>query len=559
MFWTPSLVFVITLLTKGCDCQLLACGSAPLNTKIVGGTNASAGAWPWQVSLHQGGSHFCGGSLINSEWVLSAAHCFPSSPDPTVYTVYLGRQSQELPNPNEVSRNVSQVIVHPEYNNLPHDNDMALLRLSSPVTFTSYIQPVCLAAEGSTFNSDTMWVTGWGDINSFGCDCQLLACGSAPLNTKIVGGTNASAGAWPWQVSLHQGGSHFCGGSLINSEWVLSAAHCFPSSPDPTGYTVYLGRQSQELPNPNEVSRNVSQVIVHPEYNNLPHDNDMALLRLSSPVTFTSYIQPVCLAAEGSTFNSDTMWVTGWGDINSFVSLPAPQILQEVDVPMVGNTKCNCLYGGSITDNMMCAGPLEGGRDSCQGDSGGPMVIKQGSRWIQAGVVSFGQGCAEPNYPGVYSRVSNYQNWITQHVGMNNAGFIHFTSTAPVLDETCPTTHPSFQEFRTTIVNCDPSHTTQTNICTQPLDVQQDDNGSPLVCTMGGMQIQTGILSIPPGSENNPYSNSTVFIQTSPFTYFVTNTIQSVPSIVDGAESFSPLSLTYILLLSLPAILQAFY
>uniref|UniRef100_A0A671P6R5 Prostasin-like n=1 Tax=Sinocyclocheilus anshuiensis TaxID=1608454 RepID=A0A671P6R5_9TELE len=209
-------------------------------------------------------------------------------------------------------------------------------------------------------------------------------------------------------------------------------------TPDPAVYTVYLGRQSQELPNPNEVSVSVSQVILHPEYNNLPNNNDMALLRLSSPVTFTNFIQPVCLAAEGSIFNSDMMWVTGWGTIYSGVPLPSPQNLQEVDVPMVGNTKCDCLNGG-ITENMMCAGQLEGGKDSCQGDSGGPMVIRQGSTWIQAGVVSFGQGCALPNLPGVYARVSNYQNWITQHVGMNNASFIPFTSTAPVLDETCPT------------------------------------------------------------------------------------------------------------------------
>ncbi|XP_043089539.1 prostasin [Puntigrus tetrazona] len=517
-----------------------------------------------------------------------------------------------------------------------------------------------------------------------GGDSQSFDCGKAPLNTKIVGGQNASAGAWPWQVSLHQDGSHFCGGSLINSEWVLSAAHCFPSTPDASVYTVYLGRKSQDLPNPNELSRTVSQVIVHPQYNILPHDNDMALLHLSTPVPFTDYIQPVCLAAEGSIFNSDMLWVTGWGTIASGVPLPSPQNLQEVDVPMVGNTKCNCLNQGGITDNMMCAGPLAGGKDSCQGDSGGPLVIKQGATWIQAGVVSYGQGCALPNLPGVYARVSNYQNWITQHVGMNNAGFVPFISTAPPLDETCPSTAPvcggsagswpwmasvtyqnshmcvgtlvsdyyvltsvscfarymstdgwevvlnvvqpdcssmpiatnvanvfvddvlgngvallqlsnpfsqvpnlpvdifnlqfepgtacavigwdsnaftylSFQEMQTTIESCDATQTTQANICTRLLDVQQDDDGSPLLCKANNMWVQTGILSIPPGSQVNPFSNTTVFIQTNPFSYFMTNTINNIPSILDGAESFSPFSLIYILLLSLPAVLQAFY
>ncbi len=103
-------------------------------------------------------------NILKNTW-----SCSPfSTPNPSAYTVYLGRQSQELPNPNEVSRSVSQVILHPEYNNIPHNNDMALLRLSSPVNFTNFIRPVCLAAEGSTFNSDTMWVTGWGTIYSGG-------------------------------------------------------------------------------------------------------------------------------------------------------------------------------------------------------------------------------------------------------------------------------------------------------------------------------------------------------------------------------------------------------
>uniref|UniRef100_A0A3P9L5N4 Peptidase S1 domain-containing protein n=1 Tax=Oryzias latipes TaxID=8090 RepID=A0A3P9L5N4_ORYLA len=192
--------------------------------------------------------------------------------------------------------------------------------------------------------------------------------------------------------------------------------------------------------NPNSVSRTITTLIVHPNYNS--NDNDIALLQLSSPVTFNNYITPVCLPSTGSTFYSGVnTWVTGWGNIRSGVYLPAPQILQEVQVPIVGNRQCKCSYGASsITDNMVCAGLLEGGKDSCQGDSGGPLVIKQNNLWIQAGVVSFGKDCALPNFPGVYTRVSQYQTWINTQITSNQPGFMAFTSTGTDSDlsVSCP-------------------------------------------------------------------------------------------------------------------------
>ncbi|KAM8844788.1 polyserase-2 [Spinachia spinachia] len=270
---------------------------------------------------------------------------------------------------------------------------------------------------------------------------QLAVCGRPPLNTRIVGGEVAPSGNWPWQASLTRSGGHFCGGTLINSQWVLTAAHCF-QPPSTRNLLVILGRQNQQGSNPNEVQRTVLRIINHPGYDPETNDNDISLLHLTSAVTFTDYIQPVCLAAPGSSFYSGiNSWVTGWGTIGFGVPLPPPRALMEVEVPIVGNRECNCNYGvGQITDNMICAGLRTGGRDSCQGDSGGPLVSKQGGVWVQEGVVSFGRECALAGFPGVYTRVSQYQLWINSEISSNQPGFVVFTSTGTDSDLsiTCP-------------------------------------------------------------------------------------------------------------------------
>ncbi|KAM9780413.1 serine protease 33-like [Neosynchiropus ocellatus] len=262
---------------------------------------------------------------------------------------------------------------------------------------------------------------------------QLDVCGKAPLNTKIVGGEDAAEGEWPWQVSLHKNNAHFCGGSLISNQWILTAAHCF-SDTSTSGLTVYMGRLTQNGVNNNEVSSSVTQVINHENYNSATFDNDISLLQLSSSVTFTDQIKPVCLASQGSNIPGGTAcWVTGWGKISESESLPFPGTLQGVEVPVVTNTVCEDSYS-TLTSNMICAGLTEGGKDSCQGDSGGPMVVKNSTTWLQVGVVSFGKGCAQPNYPGVYARVSEYQSWIQSKIGASAAGFVEFDEATSVTD-----------------------------------------------------------------------------------------------------------------------------
>ncbi|KAG8590836.1 hypothetical protein GDO81_006930 [Engystomops pustulosus] len=159
-------------------------------------------------------------------------------------------------------------------------------------------------------------------------------------------------------------------------------------------------------------SRLIDQIIFNPHYNRRTKDSDIIMMHLESPVSYTDYIQPVCLPESQDIFPpGKNCTIAGWGLLGS--QGPIPNILQEATVPLVSNEKCQQqLPRYNITNNMICAGYDEGGVDTCQGDSGGPLVCHIDNRWILVGVTSFGIGCAQPNSPGVYVRVTAFSDWI---------------------------------------------------------------------------------------------------------------------------------------------------
>ncbi|XP_032486989.1 transmembrane protease serine 7 isoform X4 [Phocoena sinus] len=252
-----------------------------------------------------------------------------------------------------------------------------------------------------------------------GSDEEGCSCSRSPSTLhRIIGGTDTQEGGWPWQVSLHFVGSAYCGASVISREWLLSAAHCFHGNrlSDPTPWTAHLGMYVQG--NAKFVSP-VRRIVVHEYYNSQTFDYDIALLQLSVawPETLKQLIQPICIPPAGQKVRSgEKCWVTGWGRRHEADNKGSP-VLQQAEVELIDQTLCVSTYG-IITSRMLCAGVMSGKRDACRGDSGGPLSCRRKSdgKWILTGIVSWGHGCGRPNFPGVYTRVSNFVPWIHKYV-----------------------------------------------------------------------------------------------------------------------------------------------
>lgn len=231
---------------------------------------------------------------------------------------------------------------------------------------------------------------------------------ASDIHSRIVGGVEASVGEFPFIVSLQDRMGHFCGGSLIRPNWVLTAAHCTAG----TINKVVIGLHNLNDTRNAETFK-AKRVIKHPKYNEATTDYDYALVELSG----NSRYQPISLNTSNfaiPTSPAIEAVVAGWG-VTRENSTTLPARLQKVEVPLIPKTVCDKNYKGMITDRMLCAGYARGGKDSCQGDSGGPLVATaDDKKTYLIGVVSWGEGCARANKPGIYSKVSYAINWIRQ-------------------------------------------------------------------------------------------------------------------------------------------------
>ncbi|XP_060524589.1 serine protease nudel-like [Cylas formicarius] len=245
--------------------------------------------------------------------------------------------------------------------------------------------------------------------------------------TRVVGGKPSQPAAWPWLVSIYKNGIFHCGGVLINELWIVTAAHCVDRF-WLYYYEIQAGALRRFSYSPMDQTRFATMILPHENYSKSNLRNDIALMKVSGPFRYNRYVRPICLPSEitaGSDFQKGPLpgvicTAAGWGA--TFEHGVDPDHMREVEVPILRH----CKHKEDSDRDELCAGLSEGGKDACQGDSGGPLICRNPNnpnQWYLAGIVSHGEGCARPNEPGVYTKVSRYMGWIAENTRESRTSF----------------------------------------------------------------------------------------------------------------------------------------
>ncbi|XP_031558945.1 transmembrane protease serine 9-like [Actinia tenebrosa] len=542
-----NVAIALRLEVYGCMEDLRPCGKRPMfkttpQARIIKGTTATPYTWPWQVEVTLNNTeHWCGASIIDPHWIITAGHCVDIYSSEAVGERVLRLAEHDRMTLEGYEKYIvpDRMYLHPGYviggAYTPGYYDVALMHLKERLEFSDRIQPVCLPNEDDEWFEDgkMCFISGWGKTSagsngtysrvlqqlqvplvslevcnrnisydgripqqffcagyeaggrdacfgdsggpfvcqneagdwvlrglvSWGDECALPhkygvytdvqrmlpfiesvmygvpKCGVRFLpegiggQSRIVGGREARANSWPWQVdilSIVNKTEHYCGGSLLNPSWVLTSAHCFYKYKNISNFEIRIGEHDERKFEGYEEIIAGENYYIHPGFvlgdSQYPGHFDVALIKLKRPAVFYKRVLSVCLPEVTSNLTTGTScYVTGWGKTAENETRYSP-VLNELQVDLVSKEVCNrnTSYNGTIPEEYFCAGFSEGGLDSCSGDSGGPLVCtNEEGQYVLRGVVSWGYGCARPDKYGVYLDVRRILPFIEDTIRRN--------------------------------------------------------------------------------------------------------------------------------------------